>query len=141
MDTTRDIKLHDNDLWFDNTLKTKISGSSTTLGIDVNDVLSAVFTDSGITMQSQKDIPNLYTLFLATHPSFTPLINGAIWSDGTDIFARTGGGIKNLSDIGSGVGGTSNQIIQGNTEITISDSVTSTFKHDMTEIQFYWNSE
>lgn len=49
----------------------------------------------------------------------TPAAPLAIYSDGDDLFANTGGGVVNLSDIGAGAG--SNEISQGDSSVLVSD--------------------
>ncbi len=47
-------------------------------------------------------------LYLGSNSTPSSLLNGMIWNDGTNIYVRTNGATKNMSDIGSGGGSGAN---------------------------------
>lgn len=88
-----------------------LDGTQTVLGNKTfnNNIVAGGAGDGMVTIGHLDFVDNLAT----------PAASISLYSDGTDLFANTGGGVKNLSDIG---GGSSNAISQLDSSLTVTDT-------------------
>ena len=77
--TAIDAELNDNDLWLDNGLNTKLSGTQTGFNVTVDGTFVATFGSNSLVMQPDKDITTRAVLHTPTDAVFTT--NGQIWYD------------------------------------------------------------
>lgn len=118
-DTAIDIEMNGNDVWLDAGQTTKLSGTATGFNVNVGGTFVATFGTSSLVMQPNFDITTRGILLTPTTNTF--LSDGQLWYNSTTNKFQ---GRENGTTVDIVGGGSGNSILQGNSNVTVTDAGT-----------------